>query len=621
MTVQINPVFLAAAEAWRPQSGLNPWQFADAHVYSEPGSPMPGRFRSENSPWLREPLEEYANNRRKNVVVMCSAQSSKSTLAVLGLMWSIAEDPGRAMWVTSDIDMAKDDLRDRYLPMFQRCEPVRRQILTEEVENVIFRTMPLYFRGARSPGKLQSKPIRWLILDEVRNYPSNALPTVLKRTRAFWNCRRLMVSTPGNEFQNIHHHYLQGDQRVWHQSCPICSAVFEMKFEELRASHPDFKEVIRFRDVPGAFAANGEFLGDVAAPFIRYVCPGCGGLIEDKPVHRKAMARNGRFVVTNPGAPEDTVSFTWSALVPFWVSWKSVVQEYFDALFALKNGDVEPMRTFVTETEGRPWRDELGEIEDFGFLADRQDDYELGDPWGDEAVRFMSADRQAEGGEHYFWIVRAFSSKGRSRLIAYGRANSVLELEEKRAEHNVPKDNAALDSGHKATEVYRFCLANRWKPFKGDKEEWYVVRNKRTGRPYRRSWDVSIVDAAMGKGGLRRMLRLYRHSVPTVRDFMGSVMGGTVPGWTLPRRLERSYFRHLSAHVREEIKDTLGRPKLVWRQRWNDDHWLDCEMIIQVMAMICRLVSGPERGDKPTVLANSSDTARPGPDVPPAGDG
>jgi len=593
-----HPVWRAAAAAWRPQSRLKVWEWCEQHVYAEPGSPIPGRIRTDNSPWIREPLEEIGNNARQNVIVMCSAQSSKTTLGVFAKLWAIAEDPGRAQWVTSDLDMAKDDLRDRFLPMMLRCRPVREQMLSSSVEDVVFRTMPLYYTGSNSKAKLQSKPLRWLFLDEVRNFPKNALPMVLKRTRAHWNARRIMMSTPGDEGQNIHHHYLQGDQRVWNSRCPNCGDLFELKFEDLVAVHPENGGECRFRDVPGAFDEDGTFNGDVVEPFIRAKCPGCKVLLEDTPKNRKAMARGGAYIASRPDAPAKTVSFTWSALVPFWVSWRSVVQEYFDALMAIRVGDTEPMRTFVTETLGRPWREDMGELEEFGSLEDRRDDYKRQEPWGDEETRYMGADRQAKGGEHYFWVVRAFSKSGESRLIAYGKALTKEALEDKRKELHVPILNCALDTGYMATDCYRFCLATGWKAFKGEDDEWFFhseVGPEGKKRSVRKSWERTVVDANMGRGGLRRFLKLYRWSNPRMFDMLASCMGGIVPGWTLPKDTERAYLRHLSSYVREEVKDKLGRPKLVWRKRWDEDHYRDCELQILVMAVICRRLRGPER--------------------------
>ena len=42
---------------WRPPDRRPPWAWAQEHIHSIPYSPVPGRFRADNSPWLKEPLE------------------------------------------------------------------------------------------------------------------------------------------------------------------------------------------------------------------------------------------------------------------------------------------------------------------------------------------------------------------------------------------------------------------------------------------------------------------------------------------------------------------------------------------------------------------------------------
>lgn len=72
-------------------------------------------------------------------------------------------------------DEAKTFVRDRIKPTFDNCQPVSDQMISAESYEFTFGAMPFYFTGAGSPSKLQSKPIRWLFLDEVQNYPKGAL--------------------------------------------------------------------------------------------------------------------------------------------------------------------------------------------------------------------------------------------------------------------------------------------------------------------------------------------------------------------------------------------------------------------------------------------------------------
>lgn len=528
-------------------------------------------------------MEVFADNRVSDIAVQCSAQSSKTQTVLNLACWAISEDPGPAMWVMAAKDDVRDFVRDRFSPTVNACKPVAAQIIAEERLEFVFASMPLYFVGAGSPSKLQSKPIRWLFMDEVRNYPPGALETVMKRTRAFWNSRRLIISTPDSENDAVDRAFKSGDQRVFHFPCPTCSQLQPLKLEQLKWETSEQTK------------PNGAWDFDRLAPSIRYVCIACGHAIRDVPSERKSIARNGRFVRLNPSAPRHRVSFHWNALLPPWVAWRSIVEEFLAARGAARNGDIQPMKTFVNETLGEPWKDQLGEIEDFDFLLARRGDYDFGDAWPEERVRFMAADRQASGGEHYWYVIRAFGPFGYSRLVSYGRCNSTLELEELRREHHVSSQNAVIDSGFKASEVYRFCQATGWKPFKGDDAEFFTGKDSTSGKVLRRLWQKTRVDPAYGTRlqGKVRPLPLFRWSNPGMKDLLFEHLTGLVGQWSLPSGVGRDYLKQLTAEHRVEERDARGRIHYRWHQKHRDNHLLDCELMLMTVALIAGLVTRP----------------------------
>jgi phage terminase large subunit GpA-like protein len=181
----------AARDAWRPIDRRPPWQWAEDNITIDKTSPFPGKFRADTAAWTKDLMEVFADNRVSEITVMCSAQSSKTQTIMMLLAWAIAEDAGPAMWVMAANDEAKTFCRTRLMPTLEQCPAIvpllptdRGGIRSTEID---FASMPLIVNGANSKSKLQSKPIRWLFLDEVRNYPAGALEMVLKRTRAFWN--------------------------------------------------------------------------------------------------------------------------------------------------------------------------------------------------------------------------------------------------------------------------------------------------------------------------------------------------------------------------------------------------------------------------------------------------
>ena len=270
-----------------------------------------------------------------------------------------------------------------------------------------------------------------------------------------------------------------------------------------------------------------------------------------------------------------------------------MVEGFITALSLMRSmGDIEPMRTFVTETLGELWETDRWMSTGDDQILERKADYDFGDPWPVEAMRFLAADRQAKGGEHYFWVCRAFGAGGASRLVGYGRCNTVEELEEARTKLNVPPNRAIIDSGYKASEVYRFCLFAGWRPMKGDDAEWFLRTNRQTGRTVRKLWRSLIVDSHFGKAGNNRRgnLSLIQWSNPTVKDHLALFTRGAVGQWAVPRTTGRDYIDQMTAEVREDREDARGRVKSVWVQKRRDNNYLDCELMIHTAAVITGLV-------------------------------
>ena len=231
-------VEIAARRSWKPPDTRLTWEWADENVKLDPTSPYQGYWKSEISPWVRELMETFSDNEVSDISVMCSAQSAKTQTMICLLMWALAEEPAPTMWVTSTAEEAAFLMKTRLIPTIRACAPVAETLIEDRSAvskmEVHLKGASLGVVGSSSPSRLQSKPVRWLFLDEVRNYPEGALEMVLKRTRAYWNARRCIVSTPDNHNDATHRAYLQGDQRVWHFQCRKCGDWFPMSWEYVK---------------------------------------------------------------------------------------------------------------------------------------------------------------------------------------------------------------------------------------------------------------------------------------------------------------------------------------------------------------------------------------------------
>jgi phage terminase large subunit GpA-like protein len=594
-TAKQSELFAAFRLGWKPSDRRPPWQWCEDHVRVDETSPMPGKWRSDNSPWVKEPMEVFADSGVNELAIMCSAQSSKTQTIMNCMLWAVAQDPGPIQWVMAAADEAKVFARTRLIPMVKNCDAVAELLGGQEpgLTEINFPGAAFLLTGANSKSKLQSNPKRYLFLDEVRNYPPGAYEMVRKRVRAFWNSKICIISTPDKTNDHVHRAFLQGDQRRWHFACPHCGQLQQLEFKQLKW---DENETTR----PG-----GKWNFDAVAGTIRYECVGCHKPIGDTPANRKHIAAQGKWVKTNPNAPTNKVSFTWNAMLPPWVKWRDIVEEFITSFAVLKMGDHEPYKAFINETLGEPWEDRLKEFTDFGALEARRQPYALGsfqadgtfqfDKWELEKTRMLAIDVQKD---HYRYVCRAIGPHGSSRLVHFGRVQTEAELDLLPAKLGVKPYNVLIDSGHETARVYRICSRNRWKAMKGTANEYFPGVDD-DGNRIRRLWDVSMADPAIGTAnqGRVRPIRLYLWSNPSVKDVLAEWMAGLGADWTLPQTESGSmteYMHQVTSEKRVEKVDAKGHSFFEWIQIRRDNHYWDCECMIAVGAMAAGLIGRPE---------------------------
>jgi phage terminase large subunit GpA-like protein len=555
---------------------------------------MPGRWKSANSPWVKEFMEDFASNAVSTISVMCSAQSSK-TETMLGLLcWLISQDPGGCMWVTSNEEEALKFCTERAMKSLKACPSILAQLprgvsgdfdrKLVKAQEIFFPRMVLEFIGAGSEAKLQSKPRRWLMLDEVRNWPPGALTMVLKRTRAFWNARRVIISTPDQEHDPVHQEFLKGNQNHLYVKCPHCSTLQHLNWQRIKWEE---NETTR---------PNGVWDFDLLAETIHFDCenPSCETHQEDKwlkdhPVFRRYLSNNCVWVSHNPKAPKNHRSYTWNAIIPTWVKWRDLVEEFINANKALSWGDHEPLKTFINESLGQPWDDRL-KYGDENYLEDRMEDYYLGHEWPDEKTRYIAFDIQKD---HMRYVCRAFGESGSSRLIDFGKLMTWEEVRVKIEELHVDNNNVILDAAHRTSEVYKMVAESgyTWKPMWGDERRYFSFHGART------IFNADFIDPAMGTKaqGRVRPIRLITWSNPSAKDLLMMMMKGISGHWAISRHVPKEYIAQITAERREEHTDAKGQVSYRWVRTHRDNHYFDCEAMIMVAAVINRIIGIPER--------------------------
>lgn len=598
----------AIRSAMRPPDRRPAWQWCEDHlVLDDTSSFGAGQlWKSSTSPWSRRIMEAFSNPKIKRITVVTCAQGAK-TQTIIGIAcWAISEDPGPMLWVTASRDDVSTFVKNRIDPTFFRCKPVKR--LLREVGdgstkgNYSFDGCTFELVGAGSPSKLQSRPIRYLFLDECRNYDDGAIEMAQKRTRTYdkTGAKTMMITTAKTEGDTIDAALKNGTHEKWFYPCMACEKPIELAWGDTTGEHPPLMKWgvpsdphhLQFKD------AKGRWLFDKLAPTIRHECPHCGHGHYDTPEVRRHILNRDGFVATNPSAPSEHVSLTYPALLPGWVAWRMVVEEFIEAMGSLKLGNIEPLKKWVGETLGQSWSDRLRDIRHTDRLNHLRGDYSIGEPAPAGWHTFMGADRQAKDGDHYRWVVRAFSGDGESRLLGYGVVHAGPGLEERldevRKKHGVAPGCVMVDSGYKALEVYRACVRFGWRAMRGDDAKYFNFTDPVDGKKIRRGWQIVYPEEYRKISG--KASRLFMWSNDFYKNSLGYLLSGAAGNWTIAKDVCDDYCRQITAEERREVA-VGNRTEYRWVKVRKDDHYRDCELEILVAALEKGLVRVINEGE------------------------
>ena len=112
---------------WKPPPRLTPWKWAEENIYlSDRITPYPGKYNSAKTPYVREPMEAYTDRKLHFVVLMWAAQSSKTLVETLLMLYNMANDPGNQIFMFPNTTMAQSFSETRLQPLRWRRSLARR---------------------------------------------------------------------------------------------------------------------------------------------------------------------------------------------------------------------------------------------------------------------------------------------------------------------------------------------------------------------------------------------------------------------------------------------------------------------------------------------------------------
>jgi len=441
-------LFRDLAKAVSPPPVLTVSQWADRYRrLSAESAAEPGQWNTDRAPYQREIMDAVNDPLVEDIVIMSSAQVGKTELILNIIGYYIDYDPAPMLVVQPTIKpMAEDFSKDRLAAMIRDTPALAGKVHDVKSRTsgntILHKTFPgghVTIAGANSASSLASRPVRIVLMDEIDRYPASAgtegnpVKLAEKRTTAFWNRKKIKVSTPTIKgFSQVEKEFQSGTMEEWCVPCPCCGKYQPYEWDR-----------VHFSDVTMECKFCGEHISEVDWK------QGEGKWIAERPeIHRKR-------------------SFHLNELASPWTHWPDIIREWKEAnMEAKENGDINRLKTFINTTLGETW-EERGKGADDDSLLTRREWYNAEIPDG---VLLLTAAVDVQDDRFEIEVVgwgRGYESWG----IQYEKSYGDLDREETwdRLEEWLDREfhfasgsslliaRTCIDTGgHKTTECYKF---------------------------------------------------------------------------------------------------------------------------------------------------------------------
>jgi phage terminase large subunit GpA-like protein len=376
---QINALQLALrgafARAYAPPPKMPLSDWADKYrVLSPEAAAMPGRWKTSNEPMAKGVMDSVTNPLVEKVTAMCAAQVLKTEFVLNAIGYYAHGEPGPMLIVYPTVEGAEMFSTERLSPMI-RDTPVLRKLFTSKSRDTSAKILQKAFPGGRismvganAPAGLASRPIRFVLCDEVDRFPASAggagtkgegdpVGLAEERTSTFANRKIVLVSTPTIKgHSRIEASFEEGDQRRYYVPCPHCTVrqiiTWQgVKWDKDAASDHDPSTARYFCREDAHDPGTGEF--------------GCGQAWTE--AQRQDAIAIGEWIASKPF--KGHASFHASQLSSKRVPLSQIVKKFVEA-----KKSVESLKKWTNLSLAETWEDG-GERADPETLFGRREDY------------------------------------------------------------------------------------------------------------------------------------------------------------------------------------------------------------------------------------------------------
>lgn len=518
-------------------------------------SAIPGPWSNDITPYLVGVMDEFNNYETQKIIFVKPTQVGGTEALQNMIGYIVMQDPAPTMVVYPTETLAKSVSENRLQPMLKITpELAKRFDENSQLLELQFDGMYLTLAGSNSPSGLASKPIRFVLMDEVDKYPGSSgkeadpIKLAIERTKTFHDKKIYITSTPTLKTGHIWKEKESADiEKHYFVPCPHCGEYIELKFSNIR--FPD-EEDMSYID---------------RAEFATYVCQECGCIITD--ADKNNMIRHGEWrIVRHNTKYVRSVVFWINTLYSPFVRWADIVKE-----FLTTKDDPETFQNFINSWLAEPWEDTKLKTS-AELVLERQT--ELPEYIVPSWAKLLTAGVDVQESSLY-WSIRAWGDYLTSQNVAHGQALSFDDIDnvmnaQYMNENGEPMivNLCLVDSGDQTDMVYDFCATHSdyALPVKGSSHaQLSNYKLSKVNRPDSKAMGITLV---LVDGGAYKDMIVGRMQRPNGRG-----------SWMVYKGCDMEYATQVTAEHKVSVKRG-NTTKQVWQTKTNhaDNHYLDTEV-------------------------------------------
>ncbi len=587
-----------AALAFVPPDTRQPPEWAEEYVQIPNSARGTKKFYRSTYPMMNEPLCRSVDPKVRRLVVLAPTGGGKTNLLDVSTPYALANSLGSILMTIQGKDKADEYCEERLWPILDACPPVvAMKPVGPKSRHLIKKDSRVYpgaslFVDGDNKGAAQRRSVTFVRLDEAWLIKYGLIGEFEKRLHDRWNGQITLISQGGEQKVpdqkiELDEYWKTTDQAELHFRCPRCGHDQPYWWDSDAKRYSLRYDLVR--------RENGSVNLNATAATARVICenPECPDpVFADTYENRRMLAESldghpEQYQATAEPEKPGYAGRHYNALAMYWVTWGTLTVEWLKAVQALKDGDPEPMVTFVTKRLARTYWLPVQTVAVSVSAADYTlASYADGHPIDGEAWRFGEVDVQQD---HYWFLIRAARADGSSRLLFADKVKTIQEVRQRQQAMNIIDALVYVDANYFPGKVYDLCAEYGWIAVTGEPVPGYLknVAGRGAKPQYVTRYFSDVEQIKAPSGGQCGLIRFSRVKVTdeTVRLRAG---GKGSPAWEHGTDASPDWQKHLVSETKVASNVEAGKPTFKYvriKGRRNDLWWCEVAATLGMIIM------------------------------------